>query len=87
MATIIISDLQEKTFLDDLNSEQIQQILGTGIIPFWNGGPDVVQLSTVYDGINARQTSYRGPFGLYDNKFFTLDFARSNYYFIIWVFE
>ncbi|MDB9438977.1 hypothetical protein BMF77_00567 [Dolichospermum sp. UHCC 0315A] len=83
MATIIISDLQEKTFLDDLNSEQIQQILGTGILPLpFLGGRDVA-LTTVYDGINTLETAYRGPFSFYDNKIFTLDLARSAVYLVL----
>ncbi|ALB42509.1 MULTISPECIES: hypothetical protein [unclassified Anabaena] len=83
MATIIISDLQEKIFLDDLNSGQIQQILGTGIIPLpFLGGRDVA-LTTVYDGINNLQTAYRGPLSFYDNKIFTLDLARSAVYLVL----
>ncbi|MBO1064430.1 MULTISPECIES: hypothetical protein [Nostocales] len=83
MATIIISDLQEKIFLDDLNSGQIQQILGTGIIPLpFLGGRDVA-LTTVYDGINNLETAYRGPLSFYDNKIFTLDLARSAVYLVL----
>jgi hypothetical protein len=83
MATIIISDLQEKMFLDDLNLEQIQQILGTGIIPLpFLGGRDVA-LTTVYDGINNLETAYRGPLSFYDNKIFTLDLARSAVYLVL----
>ena len=85
MATIIISDLQpieEKTFLSNLNSEQVQQILG-GIpfLPFL--GSSGTQLTTIYDGINATQSTYRGPFGFYDNKIFTLDFARTSIYLVV----
>ncbi len=86
MAAIIISDLQfieQKTFLYDLNSEQTQQILGTGILPLWGGGISSVALTTVYDGINNLQSAYEGPFGFHDNKFFTLDFARSAVYLIV----
>ncbi len=88
MATIIISDLQhieEKTFLSNLNSEQKQQILGG--IPFLSGipflGSSGTQLTTIYDGINATQSTYRGPFGFYDNKIFTLDFARTSIYLVV----
>ena len=85
MATIIISDLQpieEKTFLSNLNSEQVQQILG-GIpfLPFL--GSSGTQLTTIYDGINATVGTYRGPFGFYDNKIFTLDFARTSIYLVV----
>jgi hypothetical protein len=85
MATIIISDLQpieEKTFLSNLNSEQVQQILG-GIpfLPFL--GSSGTQLTTIYDGINAVETAYRGPFSFYDNKIFTLDFARTSIYLVV----
>ncbi|MBS3028507.1 MAG: hypothetical protein HCA25_15875 [Dolichospermum sp. DET50] len=85
MATIIISDLQpieEKTFLSNLNSEQVQQILG-GIpfLPFL--GSSGTQLTTIYDGINATQSTNRGPFGFYDNKIFTLDFARTSIYLVV----
>ncbi|MBD2390541.1 hypothetical protein RI030_01485 [Aphanizomenon flos-aquae NRERC-008] len=85
MATIVISDLQEKTFLYDLNSEQTQKLLGTGIIPLplpFLGGRDVA-LTTVYDGINNLETAYRGPFSFYDNKIFTLDLARSAVYLVL----
>ena len=85
MATIIISDLQpieEKTFLSNLNSEQVQQILG-GIpfLPFL--GSSGTQLTTIYDGINATEGTYRGPLGFYDNKIFTLDFARTSIYLVV----
>jgi hypothetical protein len=83
MATIIISDLQEQTFLDDLNSEQMEQISGASIIPLWGGRASNVALTTVYDGINRSQTAYRGPFSVYDNKIFTLDFARTSIYFVL----
>ena len=87
MATIIISDLREKIFLDDLNSGQIQQILGTGIIPlplpFLGGRGADVALTTVYDGINNLETAYRGPLSFYDNKIFTLDLARSAVYLVL----
>jgi hypothetical protein len=85
MATIIISDLREKIFLDDLNLEQIQQILGTGIIPlpFLGGRGADVALTTVYDGINNLETAYRGPLSFYDNKIFTLDLARSAVYLVL----
>ena len=85
MATIIISDLQEKIFLDDLNSGQIQQILGTGIIPlpFLGGRGADGALTTVYDGINNLETAYRGPLSFYDNKIFTLDLARSAVYLVL----
>jgi hypothetical protein len=88
MATIIISDLQplqEKTFLYDLNSEQKQQILGG--IPFLSGipffGRSGTQLTTIYDGINAVETAYRGPFSFYDNKILTVDFARTAIYLVV----
>ena len=83
MATIIISDLQpieEKTFLYDLNSEQIQEILGTGILPL--SGASNIQLSTITDGINNKTTTYDGPFGFHDNKIFTVDFSRLSIYLV-----
>jgi hypothetical protein len=83
MATIIISDLQEKQFLYELHLEQMQKVSGASIIPLWGQRASNIVLTTVYDGINNLETAYRGPFGFYDNKFFTLDFARSNYYFIL----
>lgn len=84
MATIVISDLQPmdlKTFLEELNSVQTQEILGNGIIPLWRSSD--VQLTTFYDGINNRETSYRGPLSFYENKIFTVDFARTAIYLVI----
>ncbi|MBJ7298608.1 hypothetical protein [Anabaena sp. AL09] len=85
MATIIISDLQEKPFLYELNSEEIQKISGTGIIPlpFLNGPVSDVIFSTIYDGINSLQANYEDPFGFRDNKLFALDIGRSNYYLVV----
>ena len=84
MATIIISDLQlleKKTFLYDLNSQQITQILGSIFLPL--GDRPAVQLSTVYDGINNPQTTYEGPFGFHDNKIFAIDFSKISGYLVI----
>ncbi|MTJ51284.1 hypothetical protein FJR38_00570 [Anabaena sp. UHCC 0253] len=85
MAAIIISDLkllEEETFFHNLNSEEIQQILGNGLLPFF-GSANPVQLATVFDGINNRSTSYRGPFGIYDNKIFTVDFSRTAIFLVV----
>jgi len=84
MATIIIYDLQlleKKTFLYDLNSQQITQILGSIFLPL--GDRPAVQLSTVYDGINNPQTNYEGPFGFHDNKIFAIDFSKISGYLVI----
>ncbi|MCW9679921.1 hypothetical protein FJR41_003675 [Dolichospermum planctonicum UHCC 0167] len=84
MATIIISDLQlleKKTFLYDLNSQQITQILGSIFLPL--GDRPAVHLSTVYDGINNPQTKYEGPFGFHDNKIFAIDFSKLSGYLVI----
>jgi hypothetical protein len=84
MATIIISDLQlleKKTFLYDLNSQQITQILGSIFLPL--GDRPAVHLSTVYDGINNPQTTYEGPFGFHDNKIFAIDFSKISGYLVI----
>ena len=84
MATIIISDLQlleKKTFLYDLNSQQITQILGSIFLPL--GDRPAVHLSTVYDGINNPQTKYEGPFGFHDNKIFAIDFSKISGYLVI----
>ncbi|MBD2136172.1 hypothetical protein H6F32_00915 [Anabaena sp. FACHB-1237] len=84
MATIVISDLQPidlKIFLQDLNSAQTQEILGSSLIPLWRSSD--VQLNTFYDGINNRETSYKGPFSFYENKIFTVDFARTAIYLVI----
>ena len=84
MATIIISDLQlleKKTFLYDLNSQQITQILGSIFLPL--GDRPAVHLSTVYDGINNPQTTYEGPFGFHDNKIFAIDFSKLSGYLVI----
>jgi hypothetical protein len=98
MATIIISDLQPietKTFLYDLNSAQIQNILATGIFPLANvilplatgifpfRSPSGLQLNTLYDGMNNTSTSSEGPFGFHDNKIFTLDFSKTAIYFLL----
>jgi hypothetical protein len=84
MATIIIYDLQlleKKTFLYDLNSQQITQILGSIFLPL--GDRPAVHLSTVYDGINNPQTTYEGPFGFHDNKIFAIDFSKISGYLVI----
>lgn len=84
MATIIICDLQlleKKTFLYDLNSQQITQILGSIFLPL--GDRPAVHLSTVYDGINNPQTTYEGPFGFHDNKIFAIDFSKISGYLVI----
>ena len=84
MATIIICDLQlleKKTFLYDLNSQQITQILGSIFLPL--GDRPAVHLSTVYDGINNPQTKYEGPFGFHDNKIFAIDFSKISGYLVI----
>jgi hypothetical protein len=84
MATIIIYDLQlleKKTFLYDLNSQQITQILGSIFLPL--GDRPAVHLSTVYDGINNPQTTYEGPFGFHDNKIFAIDFSKISAYLVI----
>ncbi|GCL40457.1 hypothetical protein H6F39_15490 [Anabaena sp. FACHB-1250] len=84
MATIIISDLQlleKKTFLYDLNSQQITQISGSIFLPLWDR--PAVHLSTVYDGINNPQTTYEGPFGFHDNKIFAIDFSKLSGYLVI----
>ena len=84
MATIIISDLQlleKKTFLYELNSQQITQILGSIFLPL--GDRPAVHLSTVYDGINNPQTTYEGPFGFHDNKIFAIDFSKISAYLVI----
>ncbi|MFM6319526.1 MAG: hypothetical protein ACKPJ9_03295 [Dolichospermum sp.] len=84
MATIIISDLktsEKKTFLDDLNLQEITQISGSIFLPL--GDRSAVQLSTVYDGMNNPQTTYEGPFGFHDNKIFAIDFSKISAYLVI----
>ncbi|MBD1212518.1 hypothetical protein [Dolichospermum circinale] len=86
MATIIISNLktsEKKTFLHDLNSEEITQILGSIFLPLWDRDRPAVQLSTVYDGMNNPQTTYEGPFGFHDNKIFAIDFSKISAYLVI----
>lgn len=85
MTTIVITDLHpidEKTFLHELTSEQINAISGNGILSLWSNDPDIA-LSTFHDGINNTSTTYHSPFGLYDNKIFTVDFSRLTIYLVI----
>jgi hypothetical protein len=67
----------------EITSDEMELTIGgKTIIPLWSGGPDL-QLSSFYDGVNNTNTEYRAPFGLYDNKFFTVDFARTSIYLVV----
>ncbi|BAZ53656.1 hypothetical protein NIES4103_63390 [Nostoc sp. NIES-4103] len=85
MAKIVISDLHPldaKTFLHDLDLEEIDAVSGNGLVPGDNDSSNL-QLTTIQDGVN--NTSYKSGslFNISDNKFFTLDFSRLTVYFII----
>ena len=87
MAKIIISDLEtidKNTFLYDLNSEEIQQILDTDILPL-SGGFDLNFLvTTIQDFITNQTSSDNGLFGSdpRNNKIFSVDFSNPSLYLV-----
>lgn len=87
MTTIMISDLHpmdEKVFLHDLTPEKMNAISGSSnsLLRLLGEASDLA-LSTIHDGVNNTTTTYHSPFGLYDNKFFTVDFSRLTIYLVI----
>ena len=83
MEKIVINDLYPShlvTFIDDLKISKLGILLGGG---FWGGGyPNLglspnVFITTVYDGINTISTTYEGAGSFHDNKFNTIDYART----------
>ncbi|MBD2443302.1 hypothetical protein H6G25_08865 [Dolichospermum sp. FACHB-1091] len=87
MATIIISDLKsvdKNTFLYDLTSEEIQQIVDTDILPL-SGGFDLnFLLTTIQDVITNQTSSENGLFASLarNNKIFSLDFSNPSLYLV-----
>jgi hypothetical protein len=87
MATIIISDLEtidKNTFLYDLTSEEIQQIVDTDIL-LLSGGFDLnFLLTTIQDAIINQTSSDDGLFGSVarNNKIFSLDFSNPSLYLV-----
>jgi hypothetical protein len=87
MATIIISDLEtidKNTFLYDLTSEEIQQIVDTDIL-LLSGGFDLnFLLTTIQDVITNQTSSDNGLFGSNsrNNKIFSLDFSNPSLYLV-----
>ena len=87
MATIIISDLKsvdKNTFLYDLTSEEIQQIVDTDILPL-SGGFDLnFLLTTIQDVITNQTSNENGLFASLarNNKIFSLDFSNPSLYLV-----
>ncbi|MBO1057979.1 MAG: hypothetical protein HEQ27_16245 [Dolichospermum sp. JUN01] len=82
MEKIVINDLYPShlvTFIDDLKISKLGILSGGG---FWGGYPNLglspnVFITTVYDGINTISTTYEGAGSFHDNKFNTIDYART----------
>ncbi|MEI6443010.1 MAG: hypothetical protein WCO29_07750 [Nostocales cyanobacterium ELA583] len=82
MKKIVIDDLyttELKPFINDLEVIKIGIILGG---TFWSGYPTWglnpgISINTVYDGINTRSITYEGAGNFHDNKFNTIDYART----------
>ncbi|MBD6619471.1 hypothetical protein FNW02_27505 [Komarekiella sp. 'clone 1'] len=87
MAKIAISDLHPvdaKPFLHYLISAPIDATLDSYFQHLW-GGNSELELTTVHDGINNTSSTSHGPFGIYDNNMFTLDFSRLTINLILWM--
>ena len=87
MAKIIISDLEtidKNTFLYDLNSEEIQQILDTDILSLSGGFDFNFLLNTIQDFITNQTSSDNGLFGSdpRNNKIFSVDFSNPSLYLV-----
>jgi hypothetical protein len=87
MATIIISHLEtidKNTFLYDLTSEEIQQIVATGILSSWGGSDLDFLLNTIQEAIINQTSSDDGLFGSVarNNKIFSLDFSNPSLYLV-----
>jgi hypothetical protein len=72
----------DQLFHEITSKEMELTVGGATIIPLWPGNADL-QLSTFHDGVNNTKTDYHSPLGLYDNKFFTLDFSRVTIYLVV----
>ncbi|MBW4614755.1 MAG: hypothetical protein KME21_16055 [Desmonostoc vinosum HA7617-LM4] len=86
MAKIMISDLRQldtNMSLGDINSVDIDDVLGNYFMSLWGGQPNSLELTNMTDSASSSSTTYHGPFGVYDNKFFTIDFSRLIMNFII----
>jgi hypothetical protein len=87
MAKIVISDLHHldaKPFLHNQISVPINATLDS-CFPYLWGGNSELELTTVHDGINSTSSTSHGPFGIYDNNMFTLDFSRLTINLILWM--
>ena len=87
MATIIISHLEtidKNTFLYDLTSEEIQQIVATGILSSWGGSDLDFLLNTIQEAIINQTSSDDGLFASVarNNKIFSLDFSNPSLYLV-----
>ncbi len=82
MEKIVINDLcssHSAAFIDDLKTPTLGILLGGN---FWGGYPKLglspnVLITTVYDGINTISNTYEGAGNFHDNKFNTIDYART----------
>ena len=82
MKKIVINDLYPGhllTFIDDLMPPELYVLLGRGLGGFYPplGLSPNVFVTTVYDGVNTISTTYEGAGSFHDNKFNTIDYART----------
>jgi hypothetical protein len=84
MEKIVINDLYPTDFtpfVKDLEPKELNIILGGmfwDFYPNWGLSPGSnVLITTVYDGINTISTTYEGSNTFRDNKFNTIDYART----------
>ncbi|MBD2443300.1 hypothetical protein H6G25_08855 [Dolichospermum sp. FACHB-1091] len=82
MKGIVISNLflpHLESFFYDLKKIESSIVLGGlfwGDYPNWGGTPNVFVMTT-YDGLNTISTTYEGAGNFHDNKFHTIDYART----------
>jgi hypothetical protein len=87
MPKIAISDLHPvdaKPFLHYLIPASRDSKLDSFFQDLW-GGNSELELTTVHDGINNTSSTSHGPFGVYDNDLFTIDFSRLTINLIFWI--
>ena len=68
-----------ESFIYDLKQIESSIVLGGSVwgdYPNWGGTPNVFVI-TMYDGLNTISTTYEGAGNFHDNKFHTIDYART----------
>jgi hypothetical protein len=81
MNRLVISDLNVNDLYStiyDLSPLEIENLFGGGFVP---GYPNVY-ISTFHGDVNSVSTTYEGSGNSHDNKYHTIDYARSVY---VWV--